>query len=86
VVIAGGGDTAVDWALSLSEIAARVSVVHRRDKFRAAPESEAKLRRWPRRAGRHGGAVSASGLDGANGQLKSVTVGHARWRGEEDRG
>src|ERR1700741_4561005 len=33
VVIAGGGDTAVDWALSLSEIANRVSVIHRRDKF-----------------------------------------------------
>ena len=44
VVIAGGGDTAVDWALSLSEIAAKVSVIHRRDKFRAAPESEARLK------------------------------------------
>lgn len=44
VVIAGGGDSAVDWALSLSEIAASVSVVHRRAKFRAAPESEAKLK------------------------------------------
>lgn len=39
VVIAGGGDSAVDWALSLAPIAERVSVVHRRDKFRAAPES-----------------------------------------------
>ncbi|MBM3643820.1 MAG: NAD(P)/FAD-dependent oxidoreductase [Alphaproteobacteria bacterium] len=43
VVIAGGGDSAVDWALSLAEVAARVSVVHRRPKFRAAPESEARL-------------------------------------------
>jgi thioredoxin reductase (NADPH) len=43
VVIAGGGDSAVDWALSLSEIAGHVSVIHRRDKFRAAPESEARL-------------------------------------------
>jgi len=43
VVIAGGGDSAVDWAISLSEIAARVSVVHRRAKFRAALESEARL-------------------------------------------
>jgi thioredoxin reductase (NADPH) len=39
IVIAGGGDSAVDWALSLVPIAERVSVVHRRDKFRAAPES-----------------------------------------------
>ncbi|MBK1662133.1 NAD(P)/FAD-dependent oxidoreductase [Paracraurococcus ruber] len=43
VVIAGGGDSAVDWALSLKEIAARVTVVHRRPKFRAAPESAARL-------------------------------------------
>lgn len=43
VVIAGGGDSAVDWALSLSELAASVSVVHRRPKFRAAPESVAKM-------------------------------------------
>jgi len=43
VVIAGGGDSAVDWALSLSEVAAEVMVVHRRAKFRAAPESAARL-------------------------------------------
>src|ERR1700761_1500327 len=44
VVIAGGGDSAVDWAVSLAEVAAQVMVVHRRDKFRAAPESVAKMR------------------------------------------
>ncbi len=43
VVIAGGGDSAVDWALSLKDIAARVMVVHRRAKFRAAPETAAQL-------------------------------------------
>jgi thioredoxin reductase (NADPH) len=43
VVIAGGGDSAVDWALSLKEVAAHVTVVHRRPKFRAAPESSARL-------------------------------------------
>jgi thioredoxin reductase (NADPH) len=43
VVIAGGGDAAVDWALSLAEIAERVGVVHRRAKFRAAPQSAARL-------------------------------------------
>lgn len=44
VVIAGGGDSAVDWALALAEVAERVVVVHRRDKFRAAPESVRRLR------------------------------------------
>ncbi|CAH0190202.1 NAD(P)/FAD-dependent oxidoreductase [Roseomonas sp. CECT 9278] len=42
VVIAGGGDSAVDWALSLKDIAT-VTVVHRRPKFRAAPETAAQL-------------------------------------------
>ena len=43
VVIAGGGDSAVDWALALNGIAASIHVVHRRAKFRAAPESAAQL-------------------------------------------
>ncbi|HEY5210141.1 MAG TPA: NAD(P)/FAD-dependent oxidoreductase [Stellaceae bacterium] len=45
VVIAGGGDSAIDWALSLAELAAHIMLVHRRDKFRAAPESLARLER-----------------------------------------
>jgi thioredoxin reductase (NADPH) len=43
VVIAGGGDSAVDWALSLKDVADKVFVVHRRPKFRAAPETAAQL-------------------------------------------
>ena len=45
LVIAGGGDSAVDWALSLAELAERIYVVHRRPKFRAAPESVARMQR-----------------------------------------
>jgi len=75
VVIAGGGDTAVDWALSLAEIADRVSVIHRRDKFRAAPESEARLKALAQ-AGKIDLVVpyQLHGLDGADGQLTSVAV------------
>jgi len=43
VVIAGGGDSAVDWALALRGVAAAIHFVHRRPKFRAAPESVAQL-------------------------------------------
>lgn len=43
VVIAGGGDSAVDWAISLSEVAAKTYVIHRRPKFRCAPESQSRL-------------------------------------------
>lgn len=44
VVIAGGGDSAVDWALALAGRAAHVYMVHRRDKFRAADAAVARLR------------------------------------------
>ena len=43
VVIAGGGDSAVDWAVSLADVAERVYVVHRRPKFRAAPEMVTRM-------------------------------------------
>lgn len=44
VVIFGGGDSAVDWALMLEPIAKTVSLVHRRDEFRAHEHSVAKLK------------------------------------------
>ncbi|MFD2680180.1 NAD(P)/FAD-dependent oxidoreductase [Bacillus seohaeanensis] len=44
VVICGGGDSAVDWALMLEPIAEKVSLVHRRDKFRAHESSVEELK------------------------------------------
>jgi thioredoxin reductase (NADPH) len=75
VVIAGGGDSAVDWALSLKEVAAKVTVVHRRPKFRAAPESAARLDEAAAR-----GEVEMAipyqlhGLEGDGTRLSSVVV------------
>ncbi|MGU3472412.1 NAD(P)/FAD-dependent oxidoreductase [Paenibacillus sp. D51F] len=43
VLISGGGDSAVDWALMLEPIAESVTLIHRRDKFRAHEHSVAKL-------------------------------------------
>jgi len=43
VVLAGGGDSALDWAIILAEIAASVTLVHRGDTFRGSPESAAKV-------------------------------------------
>jgi thioredoxin reductase len=45
VVIVGGGDSAVDWALALADIAASVTLVHRRKHFRAHAASVADLER-----------------------------------------
>ncbi|EFV75147.1 MULTISPECIES: NAD(P)/FAD-dependent oxidoreductase [Cytobacillus] len=44
VVIFGGGDSAVDWALMLEPIAGKVTLIHRRDKFRAHEHSVERLR------------------------------------------
>ena len=75
IVIAGGGDSAVDWAISLAEVAARVIVIHRRAKFRAAPESAARLDALAR-AGKIDLVIpyQLAGLEGANGQLAAVIV------------
>lgn len=75
VVIAGGGDSAVDWAISLSELTEKLYVIHRRPKFRCAPESAARLEQLAK-----DGKIEMvipyqlDALEGANGVLTSVTV------------
>lgn len=44
VTLFGGGDSAVDWALMLESIAEEVTIIHRRDKFRAHEHSVEKLK------------------------------------------
>jgi thioredoxin reductase (NADPH) len=75
LVIAGGGDSAVDWSISLAEIAEKIYFVHRRDKFRAAPENVDKLQKLA-----SGGKVEMvipyqlHDLRGEGGKLKEVIV------------
>ncbi|BDS13794.1 NAD(P)/FAD-dependent oxidoreductase [Aureispira anguillae] len=42
VWVAGGGDSALDWSIHLADIAQEVTLIHRRNKFRAAPDSVSK--------------------------------------------
>ncbi len=75
IVIAGGGDSAVDWALSLADIAGHIYVVHRRAKFRAAPENVDKMHALAKT-----GKVELvipyqlHGLEGGDGRLENVVV------------
>lgn len=43
MVLAGGGDSALDWTIHLAEIAEKVTLVHRSEKFRGAPDSVNKV-------------------------------------------
>lgn len=43
IVLAGGGDSALDWTIFLSEVAAKVTLVHRGETFRGAPDSAEKV-------------------------------------------
>jgi thioredoxin reductase (NADPH) len=75
IVIAGGGDSAVDWAVSLADIAAKIYVVHRRDDFRAAPDSVSKMHDLTA-SGKIEMVIpyQLSGLNGKDGRLKQVIV------------
>ncbi len=44
VLVVGGGDSALDWTLNLQPIAASLTLLHRRDDFRAAPHSVERMR------------------------------------------
>jgi thioredoxin reductase (NADPH) len=75
IVICGGGDSALDWALALADTAAEVAVVHRRDEYRAVPASVAALKELEA-AGKvrifENAKATAYTAEGA--QLKSVEI------------
>jgi len=74
IVIAGGGDSALDWALNLQPIAKRVTLVHRRDDFRAAPDSVLKMRALVAEGAMDLKIGNFTTLNGAHGQVESITL------------
>src|SRR3546814_17181067 len=74
LVIAGGGDSALDWTLNLQPVAASVTLVHRRPDFRAAPDSVARMSALAD-AGKISFVVAQiAGLEGSAGKLSGVRL------------
>lgn len=76
VVIAGGGDSALDWTIYLAEVAREIYMVHRRTEFRGAPDSVEKVMHLSE-SGRIQLITESEvvGLEG-NGKLTGVVVKH----------
>jgi len=78
VLITGGGDSAVDWAMMLEPVAKEVSLVHRRDKFRAHEHSVELLKQSKVKVIVPTEIVKLNGTD----TIESVTIKHVQ-SGEE---
>ncbi len=74
ILIVGGGDSALDWTLSLQPLANSLTLLHRRDDFRAAPHSVEKMRELVADKKMRLIIGQMAGLDGADGALEGVTV------------
>jgi thioredoxin reductase (NADPH) len=76
IVIAGGGDSALDWSIYLADIAAELTLVHRRNDFRGALDSVEKVHQL-KEAGKINIITQSEviGLNG-NGQLSEVVIKH----------
>ena len=78
VVVAGGGDSALDWTIFLADVAEEVTLIHRRQSFRGAPDSVEKVVELA-----ESGRISlmtdsqAIGLNG-NGKLTDVVIKHSK--------
>ena len=74
ILIVGGGDSALDWTLSLQPIAKSLTLMHRRDDFRAAPHSVEQMRALVAEDKMRLLIGQVTALHGENGQLTSVTA------------
>jgi len=74
LVIVGGGDSALDWTLNLAPLARSLTLVHRRDEFRAAPASVNDMRKLVAEGKVRLEIGQVAALEGVGGELSSVTV------------
>ncbi len=75
LAILGGGDSALDWVLELVDDAEHLTLVHRRDEYRAVPDSVQKMRKLV-----EGGRMDvienakATAINGDGNQISSITI------------
>ncbi len=72
ILIAGGGDSALDWFLNLQPLAKSIKLIHRRDDFRAAPDSVRKMRELVAAGQGELHIAQITDLIGADGKLSAV--------------
>ncbi len=75
LTILGGGDSALDWVLELINIAEHITLVHRRDDYRAVPASVGKMRKLV--ADGKMDVIEkarATAIDGVDGLINSITI------------
>ena len=74
LVIAGGGDSALDWTLNLQPIVRKLTLVHHRDGFRAAPDSVNKMRALVAEGKMEFIVANIKALQGSEGALSAITL------------
>ncbi|MGC1466224.1 MAG: NAD(P)/FAD-dependent oxidoreductase [Pseudolabrys sp.] len=74
LLIVGGGDSALDWTLNLQPLVKRLTLLHRRDEFRAAPDSVNKMRALVSSGAMDLKIGQVTALAGADGQLSAATI------------
>ena len=78
ILISGGGDSALDWTVNLQPLANKLTLLHRRDDFRAAPDTINKMRKLVADGEMKLEIAQLKDLKGAEGKLRAVSV-----KGEE---
>jgi len=74
LLIVGGGDSALDWTLNLQPFAERLTLVHRRDEFRGAPDSVNKMRTLVASDDMDLKIGQVTALEGDNGVLTAASI------------
>jgi thioredoxin reductase (NADPH) len=77
ILIAGGGDSALDWTINLAPIAKQLTLVHHRDGFRASQHSVNQMRELVEQGKIKFEVASVKALHGADGKLEAVTLAGA---------